>query len=171
MKKLLPLLLLIAALASWAGPAYGCSCAIAEPKQMLEWGPVAFVGTIGGVAPGGQGEFGAQHVLTYQVETVFAGEVPAEVDIVTADNSAACGIDAVVGTRMAVFATDEGGRLTAGLCSITDAETAIQALGPGTPPVAAVDNSPPFDWQVVWLGAGGLVLVVVAWLLTRRRSA
>jgi hypothetical protein len=142
---------------------------MAEPAQMLEWGPTAFVGTITGVTGAGAGPVGAQHLLTFEVETVLAGEVPSSVEVLTADNSAACGIDAAVGARMAVFALDEGGQLSSGLCSVTDADSALAALGPGTPPSPGGAVGPAFDWQALWLGAGGLAILTGAWLLGRRR--
>ena len=75
---------------------------------------------------------------------------------------------------MAVFATDEGnGVLSSGLCSTTDADLAIKALGPGTPPTGAGVPGPAgagFDWQAVWLGAGGLVVVAGFWLAGRRQG-
>jgi len=172
MKRLLPLLVLFSGLIAFAGPAYGCSCMAAEPEQMLEFGPTAFVGTMTGVAPAGQGPVGAQHLLTFEVEAVLAGEVPAEVQILTADNSAACGIDATLGTRLAVFAVDEGGQLSSSLCSVTDADVALKALGPGTPPTpggSATSDGSSFDWQAVGLGVGGLAVLATAWLLSRRR--
>lgn len=172
MKRLPPLLVLISGFLAFAGTAYGCSCMAADPQQMLEFGPTAFVGTITGATSAGQGPVGAQHVLTFEVEAVLAGDVPAQVEILTADNSAACGIDANIGTRMAVFATDEGGQLSSSLCSVTDADAALKALGPGTPPSpgeTATSPSSSFDWQAVGLGAGGLAVLAAAWLLGRRR--
>jgi hypothetical protein len=170
MRRVLPLLVLVAATFTWAGPAYACSCVMAEPAQMLEWGPTAFVGTVSGVTSAGQGPAGAQHLLTFEVETVLAGEVPASVEVLTADNSAACGIDATIGARMAVFAADEGGQLSSSLCSVTDPDSALAALGPGTPPASGGSPSGPgFDWQALWLGAGGAVILAGAWLLGRRR--
>lgn len=172
MKRLLPLLVLISTFLAFAGPAYGCSCMAAEPQQMLEFGPTAFVGTMTGVVPAAQGPLGAQHLLTFEVEAVLAGEVPAEVQILTADNSAACGIDANIGSRLAVFATDEGGQLSSSLCSVTDADAALNALGPGTAPTpggSATSDGSSFDWQAVGLGAGGLAVLAGAWLLSRRR--
>ena len=170
MKRLLILIALTGGLLVGSGPASACSCALLEPQQMLDFAPTAFVGTVAGIVPGGRGEFGPTHALTFTVETVLAGEVPAEVEVVTADNSAACGIDAVVGIRLAVFASEDGGQLTSNLCSVTDAEVAIKALGPGSPPTPGTTPEPagPFDWQAVWLGAGGLVLVAGIWLLGRR---
>ena len=172
-RRLLLLLLLIAAPFGLAGPANACSCALLEPNQMLEFAPTAFVGTVT-EAPAVLGRGGGSVFYTFEVETVLAGEVPSVVDVSTADNSAACGFEAAVGTRMAVFATDEGnGVLSSGLCSTTDADLAIKALGPGTPPTEGSAPSPEgagFDWQAVWLGAGGLAVVTGVWLAGRRRG-
>jgi hypothetical protein len=173
MKRLLPLLFFVVSLFGVAGPANACSCALLEPNQMLEFAPTAFVGTVTGV-PAVIGRGGGSVAYTFEVETVLAGEVPSVVDVTTADNSAACGFEAALGTRMAVFATDEGnGVLSSGLCSTTDADLAIKALGPGTPPTGASVPSPAgtgFDWQAVGLGAGGIVVVAGFWLAGRRQG-
>lgn len=173
MKRLLPLLFLAVFLLGLAGPARACSCALLEPNQLLEFAPTAFVGTVTGV-PAVVGRGGGSVAYTFEVETVLAGEVPSVVEVTTADNSAACGFEAALGTRMAVFATDEGnGVLGSGLCSTTDADLAIKALGPGTPPTGGGVPGPAgtgFDWQAVWLGAGGLVVVAGVWLIGRRQG-
>jgi hypothetical protein len=139
---------------------------VASPEEMLEFGPIAFVGTMTGAVPAGQ-----NHTLSFDVETVLAGEVPAVAEVVTANNSAACGIDVNIGSRMAIFASDDQGFLSSSLCSTTDADTAINALGPGVAPSPATTPSAAFDWQAVWLGVGALVLVGGAWLIGRRRLA
>lgn len=174
MKRLLPLLFLFVSLFGFSGPANACSCALLEPNQLLEFAPTAFVGTVTGGVPAVLGRGGGSVAYTFEVETVLAGEVPSVVDVTTADNSAACGFEAAIGTRMAVFAVDEGnGVLSSGLCSTTDADLAIKALGPGTPPIEGGAPSPEgagFDWQAVWLGAGGLAIVAGVWLAGRRHS-
>lgn len=173
MRRFLPLLFLLGSLFGFAGPANACSCAMLEPSQMLEFAPTAFVGTVTGV-PAVVGQGFDSVIFTFEVETVLAGEVPAVVDISTADSSAACGFEAALGTRLAVFAADEGnGVLSSGLCSTTDADLAIKALGPGTPPSEGSSSSEPgagFDWQALWLGAGGLAVVGAVWLASRRNN-
>jgi hypothetical protein len=173
MRRLLPLLLMVGSFFGFAGPASACSCAMLEPTQMLEFAPTAFVGTVTGV-PAAMGQGLGSVIFTFEVETVLAGEVPEVVDISTADSSAACGFEAALGTRLAVFAADEGnGVLSSGLCSTTDADLAIKALGPGTPPSEGSSSSEPgagFDWQAVWLGAGGLAIVAAVWLVGRRHN-
>jgi len=173
MKRILPLLFLLVSLFGFAGPANACSCALLEPNQLLEFAPTAFVGTVTGV-PAVVGRGGGSVAYTFEVETVLAGDVPSVVDVTTADNSAACGFEAAMGTRMAVFATDEGnGVLSSGLCSTTDADLAIKALGQGTSPADGGAPTPAgagFDWQAFWLGAGGLGVVAGVWLAGRRQG-
>ena len=172
MKRLLPLILLVVSLFNLASPARACSCALLEPNQLLEFAPTAFVGVVVGVPVVAGG--GGSVVYTFEVETVLEGEVPSVVEVTTADNSAACGFEATLGTRMAVFATDEGnGVLGSGLCSTSDADLAIKALGPGTAPTDGGVPGPggaAFGWQAVWLGAGGLVVVAAVWLAGRRQG-
>ncbi|MFN2486864.1 MAG: hypothetical protein ABR609_09725 [Acidimicrobiia bacterium] len=165
MRRALVVMFLLAGLFAISNPAIACSCASAPPKQMLEFGPIAFVGTVSEV-----GAAAGSKLLTFQVDTVLAGELPAVADVWTASDGAACGIEAGVGARIAVFATEEAGRLTSNLCSTTDPDTAIQELGPGTAPLQPADLEAPFDWPAVWLGVGALALVGGAWLAIRRLS-
>ena len=175
MKRSLPVILLMVLFFAFAGRAEACDCAMVEPKQMLEFAPTAFIGTVT-AAPGVAGGGGGSAVFTFEVETVLAGQVPAIVDVATADNSAACGFEAAIGSRMAVFATDEGdGVLASGLCSTTDPDVALKALGPGSPPSPGgasnpSESGPAFDWQAVSLGAGGLAVVTAVWLASSRRA-
>jgi hypothetical protein len=171
------MLILTASLLTFAGPAAACSCAVLEPGLMLEGSAYAFIGTVTGREPQGQGEVGGQVVYRFEVDTVFQGEVAPEVGIVSAANSAACGIEAPVGTRLAVFAYLEEGQLSSNLCSVTDPQSMITALGEGYAPTddgeGGVSAAPPgsavdLDWGAVGLAGGGLVLVVGAWLLFRR---
>jgi hypothetical protein len=170
MRRVLPLVVLLVAFVGFTGPAYGCSCAMREPAQLLEFNPVAFVGTITGAVPVAQRDMGDAHAISFEVDTVLAGQVPSEVEVVTAGNSAACGIDAVVGTRLAVFAADDGGQLTSNVCSTAEPDTAINALGPGTVPTGeSQGHAASFDWQALGLATGGLAIVGAAWWLSRRR--
>jgi len=171
MRRVLPPVVLLIAFFGLAGPAYGCSCAMLEPAQLLEFGPVAFVGTITGAVPVAQKDMGDAHAISFEVDTVLAGQVPVDVEVVTAGNSAACGIDAVVGTRLAVFAADDGSQLTSNMCSTADPDSAINALGPGTAPTgeSQAGDASSFDWQALGLASGGLAIVGTAWWLSRRR--
>lgn len=166
-RRLIPVLVLAALLTIFASPAYGCSCVSSDPVEMLRFGPTAFVGTVTGVTSGFD-----RDVVSFEVETVIAGEVGPTISVhAPAGGEGMCGINSTVGNRLAVFASDEGGGiLSVSMCSVTDPQSAITALGPGTPPVPATDFAAPFDWPAVWLGAGAVVLVGGAWLLLRRLS-
>ena len=169
------MILMVVSLLAFAGPANACSCAMLAPEEMLEFAPTAFVGTVT-AAPGVMGGGGGTALFTFEVETVLAGEVPKEVDVSTPDSSAACGFEAVIGTRMAVFASDDGnGVLTSGLCSTTDPDLALKALGPGVPPDEGTPRAPAepengFDWPALWLGIGGLAVVGAVWVAGRGRG-
>ncbi len=165
MRRALIVTLLLVGLFGMSSPAQACSCAAAPPEQMLDFAPIAFVGTVSEI-----GAAAGSKLMTFQVDTVLAGDVPAVAEVWTASDGAACGIEAGVGARIAVFATEEAGRLTSTLCSTADPDTAIQALGPGTAPLETADLAAPFDWPVVWLGVGALTLIGGAWLAIRRLS-
>lgn len=164
-RRLIPVLGLAVFLTVLASPAYGCSCVSNEPVEMLRFGPTAFVGTVNSVTSGPD-----RDVVSFDVETVLAGEVGPTISVLAPPGGEGmCGIDSTIGNRLAVFASDEGGGiLSASMCSVTDAESAIAALGPGTSPSPANVLATPFDWPAVWLGAGALVLVGGAWMLLRR---
>ena len=130
-----------------------------EPTQLLEFAPIAFVGTVTGVTPVGTRSGSVSYA--FEVETVLAGEVPTVATVTTAGSSAGCGLEAALGTRMAVFATDEG-----------DGELSKE-LGPGSPPTGVGVSGPgavALDWQAVWMGAGGLLVVVGVWFAGRSRG-
>jgi hypothetical protein len=143
---------------------------------MLEFAPVAFVGTLTDRQPAELGELGGQNWFVFEVETVLAGDAPAQAWVLSADNGAACGIEAGIGQRLGVFASLDGEVLSSSLCSVTDPDLAIKALGPGKAPLGG-SGSPgeqtqapsTFDWPALGLGAGGLTLVAVVWLLSRRK--
>lgn len=162
MRRALLVLFLLAGLFVISSPAHACSCFAAPPEQMLTFGPTAFVGTVSDVSAARDSK-----LLTFEVDIVLAGEVPAVAEVWTPLN---CEIGANVGTRIAVFASEEGGHLVSNLCSTTDAETAITALGPGVSPSGLETESTSFDWPAIWLGVGALALVGGAWLVLRRLS-
>lgn len=163
MRRALAVMFLLAGLFAISSPAQACSCLAAPPEQMLKFGPTAFVGTVTDVSAAA-----GSKLMTFQVDTVLAGELPAVAEVWTASDGAACGIEAGVGARIAT--TEEAGRLTSNLCSTADPDTAIQALGPGTAPLEPADLAAPFDWPAVWLGVGALTLIGGAWLAIRRLS-
>lgn len=168
MRRLVVTLILLVPLALLALPAKACSCAAMSVEQMRESHEVAFIGTIIGSRPTTDQW---AHSLVFEVETVFAGDLAAETEVVAPiDTGGGCGIAAAFGTRLAIFATLDGGRLWSSSCSLQEPGEVIAALGPGTPPAPAAEEGF-FDWQAVWLGVGAAAVVGAVWLVGHRGAA
>jgi hypothetical protein len=102
-----------AALAVTAKPAHACSCAIVDAREALTRFDAAFIGTIVERKDEWQGGV----TLVFRVEERFKGSLGATVDVRTASNGAACGIEAPVGSRVGLFLERENGRWIGSLCS------------------------------------------------------
>lgn len=72
----------------------------------------AFVGRLVGREDIGQG----RARLTFDVERAAKGQIGSSVDVVTANNGAACGIELPIGQRTGLFLMRDGGRWTGTLC-------------------------------------------------------
>ena len=147
-----------------------------EPNQMLEFAPTAFIGTVTAVPAGWWVEEVDRPCYTFEVETVLAGDVPAIVDVTTADNSAACGFEAADRNPDGSVRSRRGQRCTA-LRACARRPMPIWrsrrlGLEPAQPEAARfpLRRGSGFDWQAVWLGAGGLAVVAGVWLAGRRRA-
>ncbi|HEY7704619.1 MAG TPA: hypothetical protein VID03_07300 [Acidimicrobiia bacterium] len=175
MKRFVTLSLLVLAMMGWAGPARACSCALAEPQELLKGSPAAFIGTLTAQRTTNvQG----RSVFLFDVEAVYAGDIGREVAVYSAGDSAACGLSSPVGQRLAVFASLNGSDLESNLCSIADVDQTTSQLGSGAPPSATgtigvppdIERPTRVDWQGVGLAVGGLALVGGVWLITRQRA-
>jgi hypothetical protein len=101
----------------------------------------------------------ARYIL--RVEQVYKGDISNRVEIVTASNGAACGLEAPVGERLGLLLTRENGEWRSGLCSQVDPAAFLELQD-------VDDNSLP---AINWGGyvVGFAVLGLVAFLLVRRR--
>jgi hypothetical protein len=110
-------------------PALACSCVPFTKPQLVENATVIFTG----VVTGGSRQF------SFEVETVYKGDVPKATAVTTVVGGASCGYEFVGGKRYTVFATAAGGKLETNLCR-GNVEGAIDAaeygLGPGHAPLA-----------------------------------
>ena len=102
----------VAALAAAVEPARACSCIQPDPWIFLKQADGAFVGRLTGKEDLDEG----RARLTFAVERAVKGEIGASVQVVTANNGAACGIEASVGQRIGLFLSREGGRWIGTLC-------------------------------------------------------
>ncbi|HYR94083.1 MAG TPA: hypothetical protein VEP48_07745 [Methylomirabilota bacterium] len=140
------LLALVALLfASGQHPALACSCVPFTKPQLIENAAVIFTGVVTGGSR--QFSFGipcsvssADPVtFSFDVETVYKGDVPKATAVTTVVGGASCGYEFVSGRRYTVFGTSAGGKLETNLCR-GNVEGAIDpseyGLGPGHAPLA-----------------------------------
>jgi hypothetical protein len=86
-------------------PAWACSCAPVTTRGALEAADAVFRGTVTERDQVGRGT-DARIELRFEVSRVFKGRVFSEQVVGTATDSAACGIEAQVGTQWVIFATE-----------------------------------------------------------------
>ncbi|MEZ5098594.1 MAG: hypothetical protein R3C15_02045 [Thermoleophilia bacterium] len=121
-----------AALVLWlalVSAALACSCAVADPIEMLERYPAAFVGTA--IA---RVEMGSGARWTFRVEEAVLGQVGEQVEVV---DDAACPLELSLGERTGLFLRGAPGAWTSGLCYQVAAE-ALLAAAEGLPAVTGV---------------------------------
>lgn len=116
-------LVTLAALAGSAKPAHACSCIPPDPKAFLARADGAFVGTLENRLDLGDG----RALFTFRVERSVKGALGATVDVESASNGAACGLEASVGGRIGLFLARDGTRWTSSLCWQVDADDLLRA--------------------------------------------
>ena len=151
MRKLAAVLLFSLVLAA---EAYACSCRPVDLERDLPTADGAFIGAVleRRVA-------GASVTYLFRVEQVYKGdEIDNRVEVVTAANGAACGLELKVGQRVGLLLTRDGDVWRSGLCSQVDPADFLALTN-------VDDNTlPPFNWGgivvgVLVLGAGLFFLV------------
>jgi hypothetical protein len=142
----------IAALSlAFAADAFACSCLRVDLVRDLPRADGAFVGTVLERKVERQ-----QAVYLFRVEQVYKGDIENRIEVASAGNSAACGLELTVDQRIGLLLTREGGKWRSSLCSQVD-PSAFLAL-------TNVEDTPPINWGgivvgVLVLGAGGFFLV------------
>jgi hypothetical protein len=117
-----------------APPASACSCGGGDPREGLEHADAAFTGFLirreepqpkNGLLYGGQ-----EVTWTFRVERQLKGSIGATVDVESAWDGAACGLELDVGDRSGLFLWKEGGRWHSNLCAKVEADLLIRAAAP-----------------------------------------
>jgi hypothetical protein len=135
-----------------AADAFACSCLQPDLVRDLPRADGAFVGTVLERKVERQNT-----VYLFRVEQVYKGDIENRIEVVSAANSAACGLELQVDERIGLLLTRVGGQWRSSLCSQVD-PSAFLAL-------TRVDNStPPINWGgivvgVLVLGAGTFFLI------------
>jgi hypothetical protein len=138
-----------------AADAFACSCLRVDLVRDLPGADGAIVGTVLQRTESGQR---ATYLL--RVEQVYKGDIENRVEIVTASNGAACGLEAGVGDRIGLLLEREGGAWHSGLCSQVDPAAFLELTD-------VEDNSvPPMNWGGIVVGS--LVLGAGTFFLVRR---
>ena len=135
-----------------ATDAFACSCLRVDLVRDLPRADGAFVGTVLERRDEKQSA-----IYLFRVEQVYKGDIENRIEVASAANGAACGLELQVDQRIGLLLTREGGKWRSSLCSQVD-PSAFLAL-------ANVDDStPPINWGgivvgLLVLGAGTFFLI------------
>lgn len=121
-----------------APPAFACSCAQPEYDVMIAESAAVFVGTlIERSAPVGDPPE-SYVTVAFEVDQWIKGDFGSDVQLRTAADGAACGLEMPEGSRSGFFVYESQGWATTGLCSTMDADLVIEEAAPfGDAPMAA----------------------------------
>ena len=134
--------------------AYACSCAGVDLERDLPTADGAIVASVLG-----RSVSGSTAIYLFRVEQVYAGDIENRVEVVTATDGAACGLELGVGERTGLLLTREAGAWRSGLCSQVDPSEFLA--------LTDVDERPPrINWGGIVVGV--LVVGAGAFLLFRR---
>jgi hypothetical protein len=150
--------LLAAALAAGVESGRACSCALPDPRAALARADGAFVGVLES-----RRESGQEAVLVFRVERRLKGAMGGVVTVVTASNSAACGIELAQGARVGLVLERMGGAWHGSLCAQFEPAELLAAALPlpapnGRGPVALVVGGELGDVRLIALDANGRTL-------------
>ncbi|MBD0330913.1 MAG: hypothetical protein ICV64_12525 [Thermoleophilia bacterium] len=135
----------LAGLAATAEPARACSCVgIDDPRRTLLESDAAFVGRLLSRRGGERG----RGVFVFRVEVAVKGRFGETVEVDSASDGAACGLEVAVGARIGLYLERERGRWTSSLCR----QIAPDRLRAAARPLPRPNGRGP----VAWL-AGGTV--------------
>ena len=138
-----------------AGDALACTCAPVDLVRDLPRADGAFVGTVLE-----RRSTEASVLLLFRVEQVYKGDISDRIEVETARDGAACGLDLPVGERVGLLLERDGELWRSSLCSRVEPAAFLKLAD-------VEDNTfPPVNWGGVAVGV--LVLLAGAWFLFRR---
>jgi hypothetical protein len=111
--------------------AHACSCFAGDPRDRLAAADGAFIGVVterDGPPPGSSGFDGVTY--TFRVEERFKGDIGETVEVNTAPNGAACGLESGRGDRLGLLLERGGGEWYGGLCGTIDPDELRKAAAP-----------------------------------------
>jgi hypothetical protein len=152
------LVAVVGVLAAGVDEGRACSCALPDPRAALAQGGGAFVGKLVSRRDSGQ-----QAILTFSVDRALKGSIGRTVEVVTASNSAACGIEIETGSHVGLVLDRRGDAWQGYLCSQFDPEELLAAALPlpvpnGRGDVALILGAELGDVRLLALDARGRTL-------------
>jgi hypothetical protein len=152
MRRLAALVLLSLA---FAADAYACSCLRVNLERDLPKADAAMIGT---VLERRTSE--TSRVYLFRLEQVYKGQLENRVEVVTARDGAACGLELAVGQRVGLLLQRDGDLWRSGLCSQVDPAEFLALTN-------VSDNTlPPINWGGYVVGF--LVLGLGTFFLIRK---
>lgn len=162
----LPMLLLAALLAGGlsvasVGRVLACTCLLMAPHEALAAADVVVEGVVVGVTPPER----ASVTYSFSVEQVLKGDASSVLEIVTFQDSAACGLNMGVGQRWRLNLESWDGQLHTSLCSGSERLTEVVPL-PSPPAGGTPDPGWPLGGLFFAFGSGlmGVLALLIAWL-------
>jgi hypothetical protein len=137
--------------------ASACTCLPVNLERDLPRADGAFVGTLLAARPRGA----TQTVYRFRVEQVYKGDIDSRIDVVSASDGAACGLELPQGERVGLLLDRDGTVWRGSLCSQVDPSDLLALT-------KVDDNSlPDINWGG-WV-VGFLVLGIAGFALVRKR--
>jgi hypothetical protein len=138
-----------------AGDALACTCVPVDLARDLPRADGAVVGTVLQ-----RHSSAAERRYLLRVEQVYKGDINNRIEVVTAANGAACGLELAIGQRVGLLLDRSGGAWRSGICSQVDPSEFLELTD-------VKDNELPAI-NVGGYVVGFLVLVAGAFFLVRR---
>lgn len=138
MKKSRLLAAVVFAIVATALPAKACSCALGDPRDALKASDGAFIGTLLSQTPDPDSPEWSS-IYTFTVEETFKGELGETVEVHSASNGAACGLEVPIGGDTGLFLDLVEGEWHSSLC----AQIAPEDLRAAAEPLPAPDGEGP----------------------------
>lgn len=158
MTVLRPLLAVATVALVLVGDASACSCAPVDLERDLPTADGAVIGTVLE-----RRVSGATATYVLRVEQVYKGDIDNRVEIVSAADGAACGLEVGVGERVGLLLSRQGGAWRSSLCSQVEPADFLALTN-------VEDNAlPPFNWGGIVVGT--LILAAGLFFLIRKRRS
>lgn len=193
---LLPLIgaLVAAVVALQPCTAFACSCLPpGTPDEELQKSTAVFAGRVASITTVNRGGVAPQLQVRFDVSQSWKGPAAKQIEVLTSESSASCGVTFEQGGEYVVYSNDSEGFLNASLCSRTasaadaaddlavlgntGAELVAGVTGPAADGVVRTDQAAPstlpdvgVQSPALWLGGAALVLVAgaaVVWVVRR----